>query len=215
MQLSKFLDTLDSMEAKMNRRAHGVMGDLAIAGVLKREDVVGHRTAAGITGDAQVYYSDSASIGNGATVVRTVAGSSAYGRTRCDQYAYVPFAAAKRHNACVLVVDQIVLVHKDGMGWHRNQARLAVGVLYDHLTVRSGAGVEDTWNDDMSVGPHSAPRVLFLSAKKKKSGYRWAVFLSQVHCTCSIIPGPSGDVFITSSKMGFHGRKDLCFDEDD
>lgn len=204
------------MEAKVQSRSHKVMGEKAIAGVLRRADVAGHRGAFGVVGAADVFHSDTASIGEGAAVVRTVAGSSAYGRTRCDHYAYVPFAAASRHNPCVLVVEQLLLVRKRGMGWPQDEARLAVGILYDHLTIRSGAGLEDHWNDDSSRGPHCAPRVLFLpSKKKKKGGYRWAVFLNQIYCTCSIVPGITGDVFLTTSKMGFHGRKDLKFDDDD
>lgn len=214
VQLSKFLDTLEEMESKMARRAHVVQGPYALAGVLRREGVAGQRTLTGVTGAAEVFWADSASIGQGATVVRTVRGTTARGRTRCDQYAYVPFSSATRHNPCILVVDQLLLVRKSGMGWPGDEARLAVGTLYDHLTIRSGAGLEDEWNDDSTVGPHSTPRVLFLSAKKKRRGYRWAVHLSQVHCTCSFVQGVSGDVFLTSSKMGFHGRKDLCLNED-
>ena len=214
LQYSKFLKTLDAMEAKMAGQAHRVQGDRAVAGFLRRQEIVGRRGVHGIEDAAEVFYSDSASIGLGAFVVRTIAGSNASGRTRCDQYAYVPFMSGRRHNPCVLEVDQIVLVRKPGMGWPNDEARLAVGCLYDHLQVRKGCGLEDKFNDDPARGACVVPRALFLSADRKKHGYKWAVHLNQVYCSCCVITGPSGDTFVTSHKMGYHGRKDLQFSDE-
>ena len=193
----------------MARRAHEVRGDMAIAGKLRRHHILGERVGAVVEDSAHVLCSDSASIRAGTCVVRTQRGADHYGRTKCDHYAYIPFRSGSRHNACVMEIHQILLVRKQGMGWDHDEARIAVGVLYDRLPIRAGAGLESTYNDDCSIGSCCVPRALFLSARRKKEGYKWAVFLSQIHCSRAVHTAAQGTTFLTNSKMSFHGRKDL------
>lgn len=214
MQLSTFANALDTMEARARNRAHQVEGELSLAGRLLRKHVLGEAVGVDIVGAADVFCSDTASIQRGASVIRTHTGSMAEGRTRCDHFAYIPFMTGRTQNPCVMNVDQILLVRRSGMGWHDDEARIAVGTLYERLPVHRGAGLQSSYNDDPLQGACVVPSALFLSARDKKRGYTWAVHLSQVHCSCSCIYGVTGDTFLTSHKMGFHGRKDLQFKDE-
>lgn len=215
LQVTRFVEVLDSMEAKAARRAHKVEGQLALAGVLTRAHIKGifNERDGSIQHvnrqKAEVYCSDSATIQSGAWVVRTDAGSRAHGRTHTDQYVYIPFRAGRSHNACVMKIDQVLLVKRSDMGWREGEARLAVGTMWDHLTIRRGAGLETSYNDNPALRACSVPRALWASQAHRAKGYPWAVFLRQVHCPVAFIPGDTGDTFVTISKMGFHGRKDL------
>jgi len=209
LQVTRFVDTLDAMEARMARRAHEVRGSLAIAGKLLRHHILGERVGALVQGAAHVVCSDSATIRRGMFVVRSKRGSAKSGRTKSDHFAYVPFRSGSRPNACVLEIEQILVVRQSGLGWEGDEARLAVGVMYDRLVVRSGGGLESSFNDELTQGACVVPRALFLSARRKKQGYKWAVFLNQIYCPCCVHHADQGDTFLTCSKMGFHGRKDL------
>lgn len=201
------------MDARLKRGAHQVEGELALAGRLQRHHIVGVAVGPAIEGGAAVFHSDSASIQCGACVIRTHPGAHAHGRTRCDYIAYIPFMSGRKQKPCVMIVDQILLIKRSGMGWADDEARVAVGTLYDRLSVHAGAGLESSYNDDPAMGACVVPSALFLSAAEKTRGYTWAVHLSQIHCTCSCIFGVTGDTFLTSHKMGFHGRKDLQYAE--
>jgi len=195
----------------MARRAHGVLGGQAIAGRLLRTHILGERVGVEVEGAAHVMCSDSASIRCGTCTVRTRLGSMGHGRTRCDHFAYVPFSTRSGHSACVLEIEQILLIRKEGMGWPDDEARLAVGILYAGLPTRSGAGLESSYNDDVTRGSCMVPRALYCSHRRQQQGYKWAVHLHQIHCPCSVHTGNDGVTFLTCSKMSFHGRKDLQY----
>lgn len=161
---------------------------------------------------AHVQYSDTATIHSGKFVVRTEKGSSACGRTHTDHFVYIPFRAGQRHNACVMQIDQLLLVKREGMQWRNDEARIAVGTLWDHLSIRRGIGLECGYNDDPAKGPCIVPRALLLTPSRRKKSYRTAVFIRQIYCPCVYIPDPDGDTFVTISKMGYNGRKDLLYD---
>lgn len=211
--MTKFVEALDNMNDA--RQAHRVSGELAIAGVLTRTKMKG--TFDGTTGETvydnnekpEVFSSDTATIQSGAWVVRTEAGCLSHKRQKTDKYVYIPFRAARGISHCVMKIDQLLLVRLKGMSWRGEEARIAVGTLWDRLAIREGAGLEVTYNDDPTRGACCVPRVLYLSAAKKAKGRRIAVYLRQVHCPCAFYPGPPGETFITVSKMGFHGRRDL------
>ena len=212
------ISVLEEMAAKASR-SHRVEGDLALAGLLGEAELRGtfnlgigrYEPKGGIS--ATVLCSESATIQWGAFNIRTVIGTSAKGRTKTDQYAYVPFMAGNRHNACVLEIKHIVLVRRADMGWPNGEARLAVGTLWDHLSIRRGAGLEDRFNDDPNAGACCVPRALWLSPRRRRLGYSHAVHLRQIHCPCVFIPDEvKGDYFITISKMGFNGRRDLLYE---
>lgn len=212
--MSRFAKCLTEMADRAGR-AHRVEGELEIAGKLKAEHIKGtkNRQKGGIDHEddqkAEVQCSDSATIHRGAFVVRTAVGTKAYGRTHSDQYVYVPFRAGGAHNACVMRISQLLLVKRAGMGWPNDEARFAVGKMWDHLAVRKGVGLETHFNDDPALGACTIPRALFLAPKRRRMGYRIAVFLRQIHCPCVYIPDPAGDTFMTVGKMGYHGRMDL------
>lgn len=203
------------MAAKVARQSHSVRGPLAIAGVLTEEHVKGEYNS--ILGrrewpqdtPAEVMCSDTATIQSGAWVVRTSAGTESHGREKTDNFVYVPYRSARSLNHCILEIKQILLVRRKGMEWRGDEARLAVGTLWDHLVVRDGAGLETAYNDDPASGACSVPRAVYLSEKRKSMGYPYALFLRQVHCPCVVVPGPPGMTFITLSKMGYPGRRDL------
>lgn len=194
-----------------------MQGDLQIGGKLTADHVTGtwDRDAG-----KRVYpqgsiptvcVSDTATIQSGAFLIRTIDGSSAFQGTHTDHYVYIPFRAGSTHNACVMLVRQLILIKCRGMGWRNDEARIAVGTLWDHLAIRKGAGLEVDFNDDPSRGSCSVPRALLLPPKRKSMGYDHAVFIRQIHCPCVFIPDPDGDMFVTVSKMGYHGRKDLLW----
>lgn len=216
VQITRFMTTLDAMERQVAGRFHRVEGELAIAGKLTSKHIMGtHESTTGATilenGDpTTVWCSDSASIRNGAWVVRTDTGSVSHGRQHSDQYAYIPFRSKGGMNHCVMKIKQFVLVQRTNMGWRGDEARLAVGTLFDHLAVRHGAGLETQYNDDPTSGACCVPRALHATSSKLAKGSDMAVFLRQVHCSCVYIPGKDGcATFMTLSKMGIHGRRDL------
>lgn len=212
LQVSSFVKVLSSMHSKVQRRAQQVQGPLAIAGVLTRKKVMGKRDAVTrkMRKAATVFHSDTASIRHGAFNLRTVRGSHAHGRTHTDHFVYVPFQGSRgKHNPCVMKVEQIVLVKQKKMGWPQDEARLVVGTIYDHLTVREGMGMEKDYHDDPKTGACCVPRFLYAAQSKLASGYPWAVHLHQVNCPVAYLPGSKGDHFVTISKMGFHSRTDL------
>lgn len=216
LQVSKFVKVLNEMNERATR-SHQVQGELAIAGVLTGSHITGtwnKGTGQVVHKDghvATVQYSDSATIQSGAFVIRTEKGSSAYQRTHTDHFVYVPFRAGRRHNACVMQIDQLLLVKRKGMQWRNDEARIAVGTMWDHLTVRRGIGLETEFNDDPALGPCTVPRALLLTPSRRKKGYKMAIFIRQIHCPCVFIPDDDGDTFMTISKMGYHGRKDLLY----
>lgn len=219
LQMTRFGRVLRLMnERAAAGRGHQVQGDLALAGKLTEKHILGWWNTGlgrreypdGVRPIVQV--SDTASIQSGAFVIRSVAGSTACLRTHPDQYVYIPFASARGHNACVMRIDQLVLVRRANMGWRNDEARLAVGTLWDHLAVRRGVGLESVYNDDPSRGACRVPRALWLSPLKKAKGYQVVVFIRQIHCPCVYIPDPiDGDIFLTITKMGYRGRKDLLW----
>lgn len=202
------------MVEKEKNGARMVEGEAALAGRLLRKHIMGVSTAVGVEGAAQVCWSDSATIKRGAFVVRTKVGSRAHGRTRCDHFVFVPFWMGAVFNPCVMEVDQILLVKREGMGWPEDECRLAVGTLYDKLTVCDGGGLQTRFNDS-AVGPRTVPGALRLTSSARSCGYKWAVHLYQVHCTCPVLIDKDGYVFLTSQTMGFHGRKDLMYPDDE
>lgn len=206
------------MAAKAGR-SHQVVGELELAGVLRERHVRGnfHVPTGCVVWDggiqATVMCSDSATIQSGAFVIRTALGSSADGRTHTDQFVYVPFRSRTKHNACIMEIKHLMLVHRQGMGWPNDEARLAVGTLWDNLSIREGAGLETAFNDDPTRGACSIPRALFMSPTRRKKGYNHIVHIRQIACPCVYIPDrEKGDYFITISKMGFTGRRDLLFE---
>lgn len=208
-EVSHLVSALISMSNKVRNRGHQLHGPLAVAGVLTEEHITGYREAGLIKDAAEVFYSDTASIQWGAFLIRTDKGCAAFGRTRTDQYAYIPFMAAHRQNPCVMKISQLLLVKRQGMGWPNGECRLAVGTLYDSLSIRKGAGLEAEYNDDPSREACVVPRALFASRRCLECGYLWAVHMRQINCPVAHIPGTSGDTFLTLSKLGYHGRKDL------
>lgn len=216
MQETRLARVLRLMKDRSSR-GHHVQGEMAIAGKLTAEHITGTWNAeAGerrYPGDIipTVSVSDTATIQSGAFLIRTIEGSSAFNRTHTDHYVYIPFRSGSVHNACVMRVEQIILIKHNGMGWRNGEARIAVGMLWDHLAIRRGAGLEVEFNDDPSRGACSVPRALQLTPTRKAMGYQHAVFVRQIHCPCVYIPDPSGDMFMTVSKMGYHGRKDLLW----
>lgn len=186
-------------------RSLRIDGEFAIAGVLTEEHIIGVRQLGRMRNAADVMYSDTASIQSGGALVRTIAGSSCFGRSKNDSFVYVPFMKRSGQNPCVLRVKQLLLVRKQGMGWHNDEARIAVGTLYDQMTVADGAGLETEYNDDPTERACSVPRVLYCSKAKFAEGYEWAVYLRQVHCPLVYLPGGSTHFWVTFTKMGYHG----------
>lgn len=203
------------MVAREQRGAHTVVGSRSLAGRLTRQHILGVVQGGQVVGAAEVFHSDSASVRRGEFTIRTKKGSAAFGRTRCDHLAYIPFESDKGVNHCVMLIDQILLVNRGGLDWRDDEGRLAVGVLYDKLSVCSGGGMETGFNDDTSRGKCVIPGALRLTASDKARRYRWAVYVNQIYCTCSCFTDKTGHIFLTSQKMGFHGRKDLQYDDED
>jgi hypothetical protein len=209
MQLDQFADTLDSMAARTRRRLHGVVGGLAIAGRLLGHHVRGQRQADGyMEYSAEVLQAPCASIRGGAALVRTEAASAACGRTRGDFYAYVPYMRGARQDACVMRIQHLLLVRCKVTGWPNDEARLAVGTLYDRLTIRAGAGLETKYNDDPAHGACCVPRLLHASQAKLAAGYPWVVHVRQIHCPVVTLSLDTGMSWVTIYKMGYHGVVD-------
>jgi len=149
--------------------------------------------------------SDTATIQSGRAIVRTETGSTSHARTKTDFFVYVPFMKKNGQNPCVMHVTQLLLVKKAGMGWLDDEARIAVGTLYDDLRVGTGAGLETEYNDDPTAGACTVPRVLWGKVANMAKGYKWAIHLRQVNCPVVHLHGPTWQAFITTHKMGFHG----------
>lgn len=208
VQASIFADVLDQMCAKCARRQHSVEGALALAGVLLSSHVSGERRGRGglLERQASVWHAPCASIGNGAAVIRTQAACQTYGRTNCDFYAYVPFMRGGRQDPCVLRVEHLLLVKCPNMGWPEDEARLAVGTLYDRLAIRRGAGLETAYNDDPDRGACVVPRVLHATKSRIDSGYMWVVHIRQINCPVVYLPTSTDCFWVTFHKMGYHGK---------
>lgn len=214
MQRSRFLNVLDVMGKQVTRRANRVEGKLALAGILTRQAVVGRRRQGQPIEDAaQVFWSPKASIKFGKYLITTEEGSSANNSGSTSHFVYVPFEGPRGHNACVMRVKQLLLVKKPGMGWDKDEARLAVGIIYENMSVEKGAGVEVSFNDDPRRGAVSVPRILHATSARMAKGYPFAVHISQIHGPLVYLKGETGDRFITTHRMGFHGRKDLLLND--
>jgi hypothetical protein len=125
---------------------------------------------------ALVKAAKSASIGDGAAILRTVSGSSAYGRTTVEHWAFVPFRRAGGGlNACVLKIKQLLLVECPGMGWPGGVARIAAGTMYQ-AHVMQGPGLVTHFNDDPAQGGCAEPTMLSL-----REG--WCPILGRCMCT--------------------------------
>lgn len=205
LQVDVFADTLDAMMDREGRGQHAVHGALALSGKLRGEHVRTQRVDGDVQATATVLTADSASIGGGAAVVRTLAASAAHRRTKCDHYAYVPFQRANRHDPCVLEIKQLLLVRCPGLGWRRDTARIAAGTLY-HATILAGPGLEQSYNDDPRQGACRVPTILRVSGSALENGYPWAVHVHQINSPVIALPG-SGNAkdFVTFAKLGFHG----------
>lgn len=184
-------------------------GPTALAGVLTPAHIRGTRRLGKVEDAAEVLSSDSATVQNGRATVRTVAGSHSHCRTKTDHFVYIPYMKRGRQNPCVMKVDQLLLVKRPGMGWKDDEARIAVGTLYDKLSIGSGCGLEEDFNDEPAMGACTVPRVLHAKAAQLEQGYPWAVHLRQVHGPVVYLPGTTWSAFVTFSKMGFHGRSEV------
>lgn len=200
---------LDEMEVRSRRTgAHRVQGEHALAGVLTRSALEESRNTAEQGSPPLVYSAEEATIKYGAYKVYTVRGARTRGSPHADQFVYVPFMSRRGHNPCIMKIKHIFLVRLHGMGWANDEARIAIGVLYDRLAVREGVGLECTYNDDPGAGACVVPRMIFASEARLAAGYTYAIFLSQVNCPVAHLKGSAGSTFITITKMGFHGRLD-------
>ena len=223
VQIPYLCDTLKSMQDRVDGGAHEAEGELALAGLLLPQHIRGDGKPGGIP-EAKVHYASAASIQRGAFVVRTEAATEAERREHFDQYVYVPYLGGRSGNtpnSCVLHVEQIVQIQQTGLGWPDDQAKIAVGTMYEHLPCRGGAGLETRYQDDPRRGATCVPRCMVASDAKLESGYRWAVHLRAVHCTVThnleyweagtagSDRAHSGISFWTSSKWGFHGKTEL------
>lgn len=202
---------------RKRRRGHDIEEGFAIAGVITPEVLQGVMESGQAKDAADVFFSEDATIQAGAHVVRTKKGTMSHGRTRDNHFVYVPFWKARgEQDPCIMAVKQLVLIRKTGMGWPNDEARLVVGTMYDNLAVRSGVGLEDSYNDDYAKKATCVPRVIYASDARIRAGYPWAVYLSQVHCpVCHFSQSKKrkGMSFITVSKMGYHGRQDALYEE--
>lgn len=203
---------LDRMMVRQRRMKTNIAGDLAIAGRLTSETLLG--TGGAVANAAVVHSSTAATIQFGAHVVHTKAGAESKGRTKDDHFVYVPFfKRSGKPEACVMRIKQILLIRKVGMGWVNDEARIAIGRLIPNLQVRSGPGLEDTFNDDPVEKATCVPRLLYASEACLNAGYTWAVLLRQIHCPVCYFKQMGGITFITVSKMGYHGKRDVHWRE--
>ena len=223
VQIPYLCDTLTAMQDRVHGGAHEAEGELALAGHLLPHHIRGEDTPDGWS-EADVQYASAASIRRGAHVVRTAKATEAQRREHFDHYVYVPYMGGRSGNtpnACVMKVKQIVRIRQAGLGWPDDEAKLAVGIMYDHLPCRHGAGLETRYQDNPQRGATSVPRCMFASDAKLENGYRWAIHLRAIHCTTShnveewdagtagSDRAHSGLSFWTCSKMGFHGNTEL------
>lgn len=200
------------MAARQRRPAsHVTEGDEALAGVLTRELLEGP-PAGPLRGvnRAVVYTSEEATIQYGSYQVYTDRAARRRGSRLADQYVYVPFINQAGHNACIMKVKHVCLIRLVGMGWPNDEARIAVGTLYDQLSVRPShnLGLEAHFQDDITTGPRVYPRLIYASQTRLNAGYKWAVFLHQIRCPVAHLEGDEGSTFVTLTKMGYHGRLD-------
>lgn len=204
------MKAVDLMARRQHMPAsHVTEGGEALAGVLTRELLEGppDGTDRG-RNRAVVYTSEEATIQYGCFTVYTDKAALKRGSSLADQYVYVPFVNGTGHNACVMKVKHVYLIRLAGMGWPDDEARIAVGKMYDQLSVRTGLGMEDHFSDDLDAGPRVFPRMIYAPRSRMKAGYPWAVFLRQIRCPVAHLPGTEGATFVTLSKMGYHGRLD-------
>lgn len=203
------MTTLDELEARSHRTgAHREQGNLALAGVLTRANLENCRAAAAEGSPPLVYSSEEATIKYGAYKVYTARAARSRGTPHADQYVYVPYMSHRGHNPCIMKIQHLFLVRLPGMGWPDDEARIAVGILFDRLSVREGVGLESTYNDDPAAGVCVVPRLIFASTARLAAGYPYAIFLNQIDCPVAHLRGSLGSTFITVTKMGFHGRLD-------
>ena len=205
LQVGTFARTLEAMHHSQERGRHRVDDASAIAGRLREQHVLTQHRQGVAQCAATTHAADTASIGHGAALVRTIAGSRAYGRKQCEHFAFVPFVRANGSlNACVLEIEQLLLVRCPGMGWPDDTARLATGTLYDAAEVVDGPGHCTVYNDDPRLGACTVPTMLRVPSSSK--GYKWAVHLRQVDCPLVCLERQSGArAFFTFHKMGFGG----------
>jgi hypothetical protein len=193
------------MEQMRDNGQHQAEGDLNVFASLGSDDVLPKRSELNVLYyDATVECADTVSIGWGNALVRTLAGSSACGRTKCEFSAYVPFTRQDgTHNPCVLEVRQLLVVHKDGVDeWPGSAAKLAVGILNEADAV-CGQGLESDFNEDESVGARKCPTLLRVTASKRS--YPFAVYARQIACPLVFVWDSGGLEFATFYKMGQHG----------
>lgn len=191
-------------------------GALRIAGVVTRTHITGKLVNGQRRGRADVWSADTASIQNGAALIRTAAGCRAHGRTNTDCFVFIPFMCRGRMKPTVMHVKQLLLVKKAGLGWPNDEARIAVGTLYEDLTIAKGVGLETDFNENRHERACCMPRVLKASRAQMTSGYTWAVHVRQIRCPVIHVPGNAPrsmnedgwDALVTYSKMGFHGIVD-------
>lgn len=208
VQVSRFCKVLKLMAQRIGRQVLKDRGPLALAGVLNPDHIRGIRQLGIMEGAATVFSSDSATIQNGAVIVRTAAGSRSHARTKTDHFVYIPFMKRGKQWPCVMRIDQILLVNRPGMGWRDDEARIAVGTLFDKLSIGAGGGLEVDFNDDPTITACKVPRLLHATAAQLKQGYPWAVHLRQVYGPVVYLPGTTWSAFITFGKIGYHGSKD-------
>lgn len=209
VQWSRLMSALDVVEARSRRTgAHRVQGVMALAGVLTRATLEDSRAACATDAPPLVYSSEEATIKYGAFRVYTDRGARSRGSAHADQYVYVPFMSRRGHNPCIMKIVHLFLIRLPGMGWPDDEARIAIGTLFDRLAVREGVGLEGTYNDDPAAGACVVPRMLFASRARMLAGYTYAIFLNQINCPVAHLRGSTGSTFITITKMGYHGRLD-------
>jgi hypothetical protein len=205
VQLDQLADVLDCMERKLWAGQHAVEGPLAIAGHLCRADVMPVRNAFGVLDyPADVKCADTASIGQGSTLVQTVRGSRARGRTKCEHWVYIPFTRMNgEHNPCVLRVEQLLRIEMPGKGWDQGIAKIATGELHEAVIVPS-AGCETTYNGDPAQGAVRLPTLL--RVRRSAKPYKYAVYVHQIASSLVYArDSAAGMLFVTFSKMAEHG----------
>lgn len=200
------------MEKKLHDGQHRVIGQHALAGHLREQDVLPQHSGGHVSVAATVRAADSVSIGDGAAVVRTIAGTQSHGRKTLECYVYLPYTRQNgTHNPCVLRVEQLLLVTCPGKGWPDDQARIAVGILCEATVVQGRGGLCVEYNDDASTRARAVPTLLRLTQSSTR--YKWAAHVHQIECPLiraslgrTGVAGMAGVTdFVTFEKMGYHG----------
>lgn len=212
MQWHQLCDDLEQCRIKQRASRISIQGEFAVAGRLTAELMTGGLQGLGPRG--RIYVSDSATIKFGAYVINTAKAASARGRVRDDHFVYIPFfKASGKPEACVMEIHTLLRVHQPGMGWPDDEARLAVGKLYTNLQVRKGLGLETAYNDNPARGAYCYPRLLYANQACRENAYTWVVHLRQILCPVCFYAQSAGTTFVTTSKIGFHGRRDFHWRE--